>query len=913
MPATTPPARRLADEGPAPANLAFAEHLYEAYRRAPDAVAPAWRRWFEALDDEAAAPAPLEVRVDRLVHAWRTRGHLVARLDPLGRTREAPPELDPSFWRLGPAELDQRFTVDPLTGGRALPLRDILDRLRAIYGGSIGVRSAHIEDRRIRRWLLRRLEAPDAGDGLDRATQLRILARLTDAVILEAFLRRKFPGSKSFSLEGAESLIPLLDLAIERAAAHGVTDVVLGMAHRGRLDVLVNVIGKSPAHVFREFLDDDPLRHLGRGDVKYHQGFSGDWSAASMDAALRQWFPQEAAGAAEAGATVHLTLAFNPSHLEFVDPVVAGRARARQDRAGDPRRVMALVIHGDAAMAGEGVVAETLNLSRLPAYATGGTLHVVVNNQLGFTTPPEQGRSSRYATDVCRMLPVPIFHVNGEDPEAVARAVRLALDFRAEHGADVVLDMYAYRRHGHNEGDEPTFTQPRTYAAIRARPGVREGYLGHLLRLGQVTREEADAIERARRAALEAEYERAMGEAPVEAPPGPVRTPDRGGPERDVPDVDTGVPADRLRALVQHVVDVPDGFRVHPKIERYRAHFLETAEGARPVGWAVAEQLAFATLATEGTRVRLTGQDTERGTFSQRHAVWHDVETGATHTPLAHLGPDQAPVEIANSPLSEMACLGFEYGYSLDAPDALVLWEAQFGDFANAAQVYIDQFVAAAEDKWRRLSGLVLLLPHAFEGQGPEHSSARLERFLTLAAEDNMQVVYPTTPAQYFHVLRRQVRRPWRKPLVVMTPKSLLRHPRSVSALDELATGRFRRVIGDARRGGVRRVLACSGKVYYDLEAHREEKGIDDVAIVRLEQLYPLPRAELREALSPYGDAPLVWVQEEPENMGAWMYLHYHLGLRAGVYRRASASPATGSRASHLHEQARLIEQAFSA
>ncbi|MEX2299905.1 MAG: 2-oxoglutarate dehydrogenase E1 component, partial [Bryobacterales bacterium] len=727
-----------------------------------------------------------------------------------------------------------------------------------------------------------------------------------DAVIFEEFIQKKYVGAKSFSLEGSESLIPLLDLAIEQAGVHDIREIVLGMAHRGRLNVLANIMGKSPQQIFREFEDVDPQFHDGRGDVKYHLGYSSDWRTTG-------------------GENIHLSLCFNPSHLEFVNPVAVGRMRAKQDRARDLDREHGLVIliHGDAAFAGEGIVQETLNMSELEGYRIGGTIHVIVNNQIGFTTTPEQGRSSVYASGLAKMLQIPIFHVNGEDPEAVAQVIRLAMDFRQTFKRDVVIDMYGYRRHGHNEGDEPAFTQPLLYRAIAQRKSVREGYLEHLLALDGVTREEADSIAEERRKHLDEELSVARSEDYVQRAQRytGIWSGYRGGPESETEDVETGVIRERLEALLEKLSRTPEDFHPHKRLVQLLKQRHEMAEGERPLDWSAGEALAFATLLTEGLRVRLSGQDSERGTFSHRHAVLRDIENGGRYVMLAHLASGQAPFEVINSPLSENGVLGFEYGYSLDWPDALVCWEAQFGDFVNAAQVIIDQFLASAEDKWNRLSGLVLLLPHGFEGQGPEHSSARLERFLTLAAEDNIQVAYPTTPAQYFHLLRRQVVRPWRKPLVVMTPKSLLRHPRVVSSLEEFTFGQFQRVIADdlGKRKAIKRVLLCSGKIFYELHQAREERKRSDVAIVRVEQLYPLADKHLEETLKVYADGtPAFWVQEEPDNMGAWRFIRYHMGDSlfgrlpfSGISRPASASPATGSASSHKLEQQKIIDEAF--
>lgn len=848
----------------------------------------------------------LQDRVDALVRAYRVRGHMIAQIDPLGLPRANQPELDPAFYDLGPDDLDRQFSSRTIFGAESLSLREMIHRLSSTYCRSIGVQFMHIDDLPVKNWLQERMEGTLNRIKLSREEQLRILAKLTDAVIFEEFIQKKFLGAKSFSLEGSESLIPLLSFAIERAALHGVNEVVLGMAHRGRLNVLANIMGKSPRNIFREFEDVDPELFFGSGDVKYHLGHSSDYIAAS-------------------GRRVHLSLCFNPSHLEYVNPVVLGRCRAKQDRAGDTSRSRkcSIVIHGDAAFAGEGVVQETLNLSQLEAYRTGGTVHVIVNNQIGFTTPPSEARSTTYATDVAKMLQIPIFHVNGEDPEAVAQVVLLAMDFRRTFSRDVVIDMYGYRRHGHNESDEPAFTQPLLYEHITRRKGVRDGYLEHLLSLGEVTRDEADQIAVERRAHLEAELSEARR-------PDYVRVHDwlggvwqgyQGGPEDNVPEVPTHLDRETLAGLMETLSRVPEDFHPHKKIQRLLGQRAEMGRGERPFDWGTAEVLAFASLVKEKTRVRLTGQDVGRGTFSQRHAILHDVENGRQYMALSDVAPDQGPILIQNSPLSEAAVLGFDYGYSLDWPDALVLWEAQFGDFMNAAQVIIDQFITSAEDKWKRLSGLVLLLPHGFEGQGPEHSSARIERFLMLSAEDNIQVAQPTTPANYFHLLRRQVHRKWRKPLIVFTPKSLLRLPEATSPLSDFEQGAFQRVIPDDRAQGTptTKVLMCSGKIYYELARQRAERGRDDLAIVRVEQLYPLGEKELRPVLEAYAPGtPVVWVQDEPENMGPWRFIRNLLSDNIfGAYplsvvsRPASASPATGSARSHKLEEQRLHDSAF--
>ncbi|MBS0207671.1 MAG: 2-oxoglutarate dehydrogenase E1 component [Planctomycetes bacterium] len=941
-------------------SLGFVEGLYADFLKSPESVAPEWREYFQQfpLEDHldqfslgptfrpaslfnpnpvavgihangngngqvvvtATAPAAaqphtvggkelsvanLQDRVDQLIRAYRVRGHMIAQLDPLGLPRPVPPELSLEYYGLTEADLDRPFSTRTIYGPDVLTLRGILKRLRNTYCRWIGVQYMHIDDLRIRNWLQHRMEASENRVELTRKEQLRIFTRLTDAVIFEEFIQKKFVGAKSFSLEGAESLIPLLDLAIEKTGEQGVSEICLGMAHRGRLNVLANIMGKSPRNIFREFEEVAPELQAGGGDVKYHLGYSTDWPTAC-------------------GQKVHITLCFNPSHLEFVNPVALGRMRAKMDRIGDMqrRKGLTILIHGDAAFAGEGLTQETFNLSGLSGYTTGGSIHLIVNNQIGFTTPPSEGRTTVYATDVAKMLQSPIFHVNGENPEAVAQVVRMALDFRQEFQRDVVIDMYCYRLRGHNEGDEPSFTQPLMYQIIEKHKSTREGYLEHLLQLGGMTRDEADKIAARRRENLEQELSVARSETFVprnDVFPNPW-VGYCGGSDSAVEEADTSVDRARLSSLLEVQTKLPSDFHPHPKIERLLKVRAEMSRGETPLNWGAAEALAFATLVSDGFPIRISGQDAQRGTFSHRHSVLHDVRDGHTYMPLQHLGTKQARVEIYNSPLSEIGVLGFDYGYSLDYPDALVCWEAQFGDFANVAQVVIDQFIASAEEKWNRFCGLVMLLPHGMEGAGPEHSSARLERFLASVANDNMQVVYPSTPAQLFHLLRRQVLRKIRKPLVVMTPKSLLGLKECTSSLDELATGRFRKVIPDSTaRQPVSRILLCSGKVYYDLDKQRRETGREDVAIIRVEQLAPLPTQELRAALAGYQDGtPVFWVQEEPANMGAWYYLRVNVGERLfdrlpfqGVYRKAAASPAAGSKSAHYREQKELLAKAF--
>jgi 2-oxoglutarate dehydrogenase E1 component len=817
-------------------------------------------------------------------------------------------------FELSDTDLDKPFPTVDLAGTPPITtLREIVERLEETYCRAIGVEFTHIEDPTQRVWLQRRMESTRNRLELGRQQQLRILTKLSDAEIFEQFIHRSYEaGTKRFSLEGGEALIPLLDLLIERAAAEGVDEIVFGMAHRGRLNVLSNILEKSPREIFAHFEDNDPERYVGGGDVKYHLGYSTD-------------------RVTESGEKVHLTLTFNPSHLEFVNPVVEGRVRAKQDRIAAPdaaRKVMPLLIHGDAAFIGQGIVAETLNMSGLDGYRTGGTIHVIVNNQVGFTTNPSDSRSTRYASDITRMLKVPVFHVNGEDPEAVAQVALLAIEWRQRFGMDVVIDMYCYRRYGHNEGDEPRYTQPRMYAVIDKKPTVRQMYIKRLVAMGQVSEQQAEEILLRRRQALATELDevKQKGFAPVTYAMAGVWSSYRGGRDTDTPEVPTWVAADKLIELSKRTLEMPGDFKVHPKVLPILKARHDRLVKGEPFDWGTGEMLAYTTLLAEKTPVRISGQDVRRGTFSHRHAVVVDIETGEPYAPVSRVAEPPARFDIYNSPLSEAGVLGFEFGYALDAPETLVIWEAQFGDFLNGAQVIVDQFITSSEDKWHRLSGLVLFLPHGYEGQGPEHSSARMERFLQNSAEDNIQVCNLTTPAQLFHVLRRQVLRPWRKPLIIMTPKSLLRvattakGPRPVSTIEDLASGRFHRVLGDTTvdPSDVKKVLLCSGKVYYDLAIAREHRGLKDVAIVRLEQLFPLNN-ELTDALAHFkAGTKLVWVQEEPINYGAWYYINAVLPQVLGdhfpisvVGRPPSASPATGSKASHTLEQKRLLDEAF--
>ncbi len=914
-------------------SLAYVEELYQDYLSDPTSVDEQWQEAFSNIPkngfsnhalklgpsfqnyslfnppaaqatDIAEADAELQFKVGMLIRNFRVRGHIIADLDPLKLTQNpVPEELALDFYGFTQADLARTIRSGTMAGKT---LQEAYDRLKETYCRSIGVQFMHIDDFEPRQWLRNEMEESLNRINLTHDEQIRILEKLTEAVTFEEFIQNKYVGVKSFSLTGGESLIPLLDLAVQHGAEQGVKEVVFGMAHRGRLNVLANICGKPERQIFREFDDADAESNIGRGDVKYHMGYSNDIVT-------------------KHGKEVHISLCFNPSHLEYVNPVVMGRVRAKQDRMDDQNReaVLGVLIHGDAAFIGEGVVQESLNMSELEAYKVGGMLHVVLNNQIGFTTGPQQGRSSHYATDIAKMLQSPIFHVNGEDPEAVAKVIKLAMDFRHKFKRDVVIDLYCYRKFGHNESDEPAFTQPVMYNTIKKQKSVQDGYMERLELIGQITHDEAIAIELEKKERLEAELTAARApnyQLTFQAYEG-IWKGYTGGADAKTPEVATAVEMATLNLLGQRLVHIPDSFNANNKIKRLMGQRAEMYQGERSLDWGAAEALAFASLANEQHRIRMTGQDVERGTFSHRHAVLRDATTSERHMPLQHLYSEQASVEIHNSSLSENSVLGFEYGYSLDWPEGITIWEAQFGDFANSAQVIFDQFISSGEDKWRRLSALVMLLPHGFEGAGPEHSSARLERFLMLCAEDNMQVMNLSTPANYFHALRRQVKRPWRKPLIVMSPKSLLRLPEASSPLSDLATGEFQKVIADSNsvdKSKTTRILVCSGKVYYELVAKRDAEARDDIAIIRLEQLYPLPTEDIKLALSGYdSQTPVYWVQEEPKNMGAWFYMRVNFAegicghKLIGISRPESASPATGSSNSHKIEQRNLLEEAF--
>jgi len=929
---------------PTHANAALFEAQYEAWQQDHNSVDPTWRAFFQGFtlasnggrpQDALAAAAQSEAgaavaasiidsltqsRVHHLINAYRSIGHIESHLDPLGEPPPPYPRLSLERFELSAADLETAFDIGSYLGGGQMKLKDIIANLRRTYCGTIGVEYMHIQDVDVRTWLQERMEHSRNQPTFTQSEKIRILSRVHKAELFERFLHTKYVGQKRFSLEGGETMVAAVDAVIEHCPSLGVEEVVMGMAHRGRLNILTSVMRKSFDVLFEQFSENYiPETVGGDGDVKYHLGYEALLDTAS-------------------GRKVEVRLAANPSHLEIVNPIVEGKARARQRFLGaiDERwRVLPLLIHGDAAFAGQGVVAETLNMSQLPGYTTGGTLHIVINNQIGFTTEPRDSRSTRYCTDVAKMIEAPIFHVNGDDPEAVCHVARLALEFRVKFQRDVVIDMTCYRKHGHNETDEPAFTQPILYKKIATHPQVSVVLTRKLVAEGSINLAEADAIRVKYSEALERNLEKAKASETAKSAKRAAAAEARkfeGSTaifQRDFhfKAVPTGVSTALIERAVRGLTTVPEGFNPNPKIKRFLDARATAHRDGGPIDWGFAEALAFGTLVLEQVPIRLSGQDCERGTFSHRHAVLHDRDTDATYAPLKHLDPQQARFCVYNSLLSEAAVLGFDYGYSLDYPDMLCIWEAQFGDFANGAQVVIDQFLAAGESKWQRTSGIVLLLPHGYEGQGPEHSSARLERFLQLCAEDNIQVANITTPANFFHALRRQVKRDVKKPLVVMSPKSLLRHAAAVSRLEEFTTGAFQEILDDPTFGAntrapfptapaVSRLLLCSGKVYYDLVEHRAKQKLNDVAIVRLEQLYPLHRRRLAEIAKKYAGARLVWAQEESENNGAWTWIAPQLeeifGRRpAYAGRDASASPAVGSLALHRLELAALLKQAF--
>jgi 2-oxoglutarate dehydrogenase E1 component len=864
------------------------------------------------------------VRALMLIRAYRMRGHFHAKLDPLGieapRDRE---ELDPRSYGFTEADFDRKIFLDHVLGLEYGTLREIVAICERTYCQTLGVEFMHITNAAQKAWIQERIEGPDKEISFTREGRRAILNKLVEAEGFEKFCDLKFTGTKRFGLDGAESLIPALEQIIKRGGNLGVKEVVVGMPHRGRLNVLTQVMGKPHRALFHEFKGGsaNPDAVEGSGDVKYHLGASSD----------REFDNNR----------IHLSLTANPSHLEIVDPVVLGKVRAKQDQHGDPPdqriSVLPLLMHGDAAFAGQGVVAECFSLSDLKGYRTGGSLHFIVNNQIGFTTYPRYSRSSPYPSDVAKMIDAPIFHVNGDDPEAVVFAAKVAIEFRQKFHKPVVIDMFCYRRHGHNEGDEPAFTQPVMYKRIASHPSTLEIYAKRLIAEGVMTEGEVEKAKADWRARLDAEFEAGAGYKPNKADwlDGKWAGFKSADQEEDARRGVTGVDVAVLKDISRKITKVPDGFRVHRTIQRFLDNRAKAIDSGVGIDWATGEALAICTLLQEGHHVRLSGQDSERGTFSQRHSVLIDQEDESRYTPFNHLGGDQGHFEVINSLLSEEAVLGFEYGYSLAEPNALAMWEAQFGDFANGAQVLFDQFISSGERKWLRMSGLVCLLPHGYEGQGPEHSSARLERFLQMCAEDNMQVVYPTTPANYFHALRRQLHREIRKPLILMTPKSLLRHKRAVSRLEELGNDTtFHRILYDDAQmlpdekiklvadDKIRRIVLCSGKVYYDLHEEREKRGIDDIYLMRVEQLYPVPLKALVAELGRFKNAELVWCQEEPRNMGAWHFIEpylewvlnqVHAPNKRPRYagRAASAATATGLMSKHQAQLKALLDDAL--
>ncbi|MFE7760156.1 multifunctional oxoglutarate decarboxylase/oxoglutarate dehydrogenase thiamine pyrophosphate-binding subunit/dihydrolipoyllysine-residue succinyltransferase subunit [Streptomyces sp. NPDC057438] len=881
----------------------FYDDIFEALRIPYEPV-----RWLKDIDASHDDDVTKAARVFELIHSYRVRGHVMADTDPLEYRQRKHPDLDITEHGLTLWDLEREFAVGGFSGKSLMKLRDILGVLRDSYCRTTGVEFMHIQDPKQRRWIQDRIERPHTKP--EREEQLRILRRLNAAEAFETFLQTKYVGQKRFSLEGGESVIPLLDAVIDSAAESRLDEVVIGMAHRGRLNVLANIVGKSYAQIFREFEGNlDPKSMHGSGDVKYHLGAEGTFTG--LD-----------------GEQIKVSLVANPSHLEAVDPVLEGVARAKQDiinKGGTDFTVLPVALHGDAAFAGQGVVAETLNMSQLRGYRTGGTVHIVINNQVGFTAAPESSRSSMYATDVARMIEAPIFHVNGDDPEAVVRVARLAFEFRQAFNKDVVIDLICYRRRGHNESDNPAFTQPLMYDLIDKKRSVRKLYTESLIGRGDITLEEAEQALQDYQGQLEKVFTE-VREATSQPVSGEVQDPQDGFPVA----VNTAITAETVKRIAASQVNVPDHITAHPRLLpqlQRRAAMVEDGT----IDWGMGETLAVGSLLLEGTPVRLAGQDSQRGTFGQRHAVIIDRETGEEFTPLMYLSEDQARLNVYNSLLSEYAAMGFEYGYSLARPESLVMWEAQFGDFVNGAQTVVDEFISSAEQKWGQTSGVTLLLPHGYEGQGPDHSSARPERFLQMCAQNNMTVAMPTSPSNYFHLLRWQVHNPHHKPLVVFTPKSMLRLKAAASKAEEFTSGEFRPVIGDGSvdPNAVKKVVFCAGKVYYDLEAERQKRGVTDTAIIRIERLYPLPGAEIQAEVNKYPNAEkYLWTQEEPANQGAWPFIALnlidHLDLAVGadvphgerlrrISRPHGSSPAVGSAKRHQAEQEQLVREVFEA
>ncbi|HKK73464.1 MAG TPA: 2-oxoglutarate dehydrogenase E1 component [Saprospiraceae bacterium] len=903
------------------AHPSFIEEMYKKYQQSPDEVEASWRAFFKGFDyaahsenghsEGAVSTASTEVsakefQVYSLIKAFRNRGHLLSTTNPIRERRDRSPNLNLDDFNLSEADMDTEFEAGKECGLGKAKLRDIVKHMRRVYCGNIGFEYHHIEDRQKRRWIRDRIEShdPENNYNIPIEKKKRILEKLNGAVMFEKFLHTKYIGQKRFSLEGGESAIAGLDGVINLAAEKGVEEVIIGMAHRGRLNVLANIMGKTYEHIFNEFEGVSiPDQSFGDGDVKYHMGYSSHVDTT-------------------ADKKIHLKLVPNPSHLESVDPVVQGFARAKADilYKSDYDQILPILIHGDAAVAGQGVVYETIQMSKLPGYYTGGTLHFVINNQIGFTTDFDEARSSTYSTAAAQVVQAPVFHVNGDDPEAVLFACEFAMEYRQKFNNDVFVDMVCYRKHGHNEGDDPKFTQPQMYEIIRNHPNPREIYSKELIERGDVDKEMAEELETDFWNKLQERLDE-VKEKPLEyeyqEPEQAWRKLKKVTEPKDYEQSPvTGVEENLRDQLIDHLVNLPDGFKPLSKVKRLMKGMRKLLDDD-VLDWAMAELIAYGSILHSGRDVRMSGQDVKRGTFSHRHAILPDAETYEPYNRLSDISEDQGQFRIYNSLLSEFAVLGFEYGYSLATPDSLVLWEAQFGDFYNGAQTIVDQYIMAAESKWRRMSGLVLLLPHGYEGQGPEHSSARLERFLQASAEYNITVANISTPAGLFHALRRQLERPFRKPLVIMSPKSLLRHPQCVSPLDHF-TGdtRFEEVLDDPEvksKKGIKKVLLCTGKVYYDLLEKKRNDEREDVAIVRVEQLYPLPQKQLDELVKKYKDIKWTWVQEEPQNMGAWQFMRMNfksVDLDV-ISRKASASPATGFKKKHDKEQQEILDKAF--
>ena len=893
-------------------NSEFIDAQYKLWQSDPDSVSKDWQFFFAGFElaaKDTTAPADSidaeqvqqQARVHELIHRYRDIGHLLACLDPLVACPTDHPLLSLESFQLSPQDLTRSFFAPQLVPAGSAPLSDIVAILRETYCRSIGVEFMHLQDPQERNWLIDRMEPGHNRPQLSSTSRKRILEKLIEAAVFENFLNKKYMAVTRFSLEGGDVILAALKELAESASQKGCRNIILGMAHRGRLNVQAHILTKPYDDIFSEFEHCyDPDSVVGAGDVKYHNGYMADIQTAG-------------------GGDLRILLVNNPSHLEAVDPVVEGVARAVQDRNEDRARaeVLPLLIHGDAAFAGQGVVAETLNMSQLQGYHTGGTIHLIINNQIGYTTLPEHARSTRYSTDVAKMLMVPIFHVHGENPEAVVHAVQLAVEYRWQFGKDVVIDVVCYRRYGHNEGDEPYFTQPQMYDRIRERPSLHKTYKEQLIADGVVTKSDAEAFEADVNRRLETSYDHIHGSACALPQTHYLEIWDGYHGSYSHDPIETAVASDSLIDLANKLARTPDDFNVNPKLKRMLDNRLATVEKGSGIDWANAEALAFASLLVEGSPVRLSGQDSGRGTFSQRHSVLVDIKNGEKYVPLKNLSAGQGRFEVYDSLLSEAGVMGFDYGYSTAYPEALVLWEAQFGDFANNAQAVIDLFIASGETKWQRLSALVLLLPHGFEGLGPEHSSARLERFLQLCAEDNMQVCNPSTPAQYFHLLRRQVRAPFRKPLIVMTPKSLLRHPLARSATNDLADGGFHPILDDpVKVPAPEKVLICSGKIYYELVQRRDALEPVNTTILRLEQFYPFPEQHLSQIAEKYQNVESwSWVQEEPENMGGWQFVRHRLSALIKrninyVGREAAASPASGFPHVFKRQQAAIIDAA---